>query len=114
MGKAITVKLDSRIPQLRGQARARAGAMISKAVFDVEALAKVNAPVLTGNLRNSIEGVMTGELEGEVRVGADYALPVEFGRATSNGGYVPGRYYLSGAVNSVAPSLEAGLEKVLD
>jgi len=43
------------------------------------AISVANAPFKTGRLRSSIEGFMTGPLQGEVVATAPYALPQETG-----------------------------------
>lgn len=73
------VTLYSRLPQIAAQMPAKAGAVVQKTVMDVEAGARSAAPVDTGALQNSIQGRMTGQLDGEVTTGLEYSMYVEYG-----------------------------------
>lgn len=57
----------------------KAGRIVRKAALDIEAQAKVRAPVDTGALRASIQAVGVGPLHWQVRVGVEYGIYVEMG-----------------------------------
>lgn len=96
--KHITVVLDNRAVV---SSKIRNGVKVALDVIGakVESKAKVNCPVDTGRLRNSITHALASDTE--VRVGAhtDYAAFVELG--TSRRGATP---YLKPAVESISDS----------
>lgn len=54
-GLGMVATYDStRLPALQEKIEAEVSKVVRKAAFDIEAQAKINAPVLTGALRNSI------------------------------------------------------------
>jgi HK97 gp10 family phage protein len=57
--------------------------LVGKAAHDCEAMAKANAPVDTGFLRNSIQAVKISNGIWQVNVGAAYGFFVEFGTRRS-------------------------------
>lgn len=57
----------------------KASNAVFKTVKDIETDAKDFAAVDTGKLRASVKGKMTGMISGEVSVGAEYGVYVEFG-----------------------------------
>lgn len=75
----MQVTLTSRIPQVRGRVKANVGRAVKTAVFKIEARAKMRSPVDTGFLRSSIQGDMTGDMQGVVNVSAHYGVFVELG-----------------------------------
>lgn len=98
---------------------------LEKAARDIEAKAKMNAPVDTGNLKNSIyskgPGFSTfggagntqpeepiGDHEAVVHAGAPYAVYVDYGTA-----HMPARPFFSGAVEEVKPTLEAVMAQIM-
>ena len=101
---SITVLVNSRVPGYTAKALGMIEAATSKAVFDIEGRAKGRSPVDTGNLKNSIQGSMTGRTEGRVDAGAEYAVYVEFG--TYKMGALP---YLIPATEEVVPSFKAAI-----
>lgn len=101
------VTLKSRIPELQKQL-ALASQVVRKTAFDVEAQAKLRAPVDTGFLRNSIHTEQESELRASVNVGAEYGLFVEYG--TSRMAAQP---FLNPAVESVRPAFEAAVTALL-
>lgn len=66
--------------------------------------ARKRAPVDTGRLRSSIRSTTTeeeGEIVAKIGTNVDYAIHVEYGHRTRGGkSYVPGRYFLRGALQS--------------
>ncbi len=53
--------------------------IVKKTTYDCEAAAKRRAPVDTGALRSSIQSRFPTKLTGEVTVGVNYAIYVEYG-----------------------------------
>jgi len=86
----------------------RAAPAIQSAAKVVQAEAKRRAPVDSGHLRSSIKTRLTtdgSDLVAQVGTNAEYAIHVEYGhRIKGRGdriiGYVPGRYFLKGALDS--------------
>ncbi|MFN7948379.1 MAG: HK97-gp10 family putative phage morphogenesis protein [Blastocatellia bacterium] len=100
------VTLQSKVPRLRQQMKL-ASQVVRKAVRDIRANAQAAAPVDTGFLRNSIQSQMQSELTGEVTVGADYAIYVEFGTSRR-----PATPFLMPAVERVRPAFEAAMKQL--
>lgn len=81
---------------------------VSKTLLDIEADAKILAPVDTGNLQNSISHQVDADgMGGEVGPTADYGLYVEAG--TSRMAPQP---YLGPAFDRRAPGLEKALAQL--
>lgn len=102
-----SVTFQSKVPLLIAHLKL-AGQVVRKTALDIEAQAKLRAPVDTGFLRNSIQMNSTGELSAEVIVGAEYGLYLEFG--TSRMGARP---FLNPAVEFARPAFEAAMRKLL-
>ena len=70
----------------------------------VQAEAKRRAPIDTGLLRGSIASRVRskdGDIVGQVGTNVHYAIHVEYGhRAGKKGTFVPGRFFLKGALDS--------------
>lgn len=106
----VSVEIRSnRLGTIAAGMRPKARALVAKAVADVEAQAKVRAAVDTGALRNSIQGRMTGDTEGEVAVGVDYAIYQEYGTRT-----MPAHPFLTPAAEAVRPAFEAAAAKLAE
>lgn len=69
----------NKIPQIAAGAKPAVERVLSKTAFDTEALAKVYAPVDTGNLMNSIAADKVRDMTWRVTANADYAIYVELG-----------------------------------
>lgn len=67
----------------------------------------------TGNLANSIGHRMIGATTAEVFANAKYAVPLELGWISKNGGTVPARPFMRPAVEKVAPSFQASCKAIL-
>jgi HK97 gp10 family phage protein len=78
MAGEVSVIVVSRLPLIAAAAVAKAEEHTRKAAFDIEAHAKANAPVDTGNLRNSINTTGSG-LAYEVTSPAVYSVYQEYG-----------------------------------
>lgn len=87
---------------------AKAALVVAKTAHDLEANAKAQAPVDTGNLRNSIQSRPMGPLAWEVAVGAEYGLYVEMGTR-----HAPAQPYFLPAVERVSGPFQAALGQLL-
>lgn len=99
-------RLEANLRQAGLTAAIRGAAVVSKAALDIEARAKMKAPVDTGNLRASISSDIRG-LEAEIGPTASYAAFVEFG--TSRMSPQP---FLGPAFDEVEPRFIAAVEKL--
>lgn len=88
----------NRLPKITAAVRPSVGAALAKTAFDTETLAKFNAPVDTGNLKNSIMAEQERVDTWRVYANADYAIYVELGHQRRGGGHQPGRFYLNNAL----------------
>lgn len=125
----VTKIVFNKLPELQGELRRQASAAVRKAAHDIEAHAKDVVPVDTGNLKNSIQASMEGELTAVVAVGAEYGVYVEFGtgargaasnierpegiRYSSDWAGMPAQPYLTPAAEAVRPSFEAAMRDLL-
>lgn len=98
----------SRIPQTVARTRQELSALVRKAAFQVEAGAKLRAPVDTGFLRSSIQTAFEGDLTAVVFVGAEYGVYVEFGTTRQRA-----QPYLQPALEEVSRSIGAELKQIL-
>jgi HK97 gp10 family phage protein len=108
MVSITVVKVFNKLPGMSAMARVGLGVAVHKAVFDVEAQAKTRAPVDTGALRASIHGEMTGDTEGQVTTGVDYAVFQEYGTR-----HMPAHPFMTPAAEAVRPSFIAAVEKAV-
>ena len=69
----------NRIPQIAAKADDLVEKVLKKAAYDTETLAKVYAPVDTGNLMNSIAADKVRDMTWRVTASAAYAIYVEIG-----------------------------------
>ena len=67
------------LERLTKEMEPRAEQVLSDAAFEIETEAKMNAPVLTGALRNSIHTENTGRLSRTVGDAVDYGIFQELG-----------------------------------
>jgi len=79
---------------------------LAKAAHDIEASAKINAPVDTGNLRNSISADING-MSAEIGPTADYGIYLEYG--TSKMAPQP---FLGPAFDEVEPGFVRAIEEL--
>lgn len=75
----------NKLPGLGPAVRSACSDVVRKATFDVEADAKVRAPVDTGALKASIQGKMIGPLTGEIVCGVSYGIFQEYGTVNQAG-----------------------------
>jgi len=107
----MSVKVTGSLPDFSKAAievQVLAKAVVAKTAADIEAKAKENVPVRTGNLKNSISHTVDG-FTAEIGPTASYGSYVELG--TSRMAPQP---YLIPAAEEVQPLFEAALEQVAD
>jgi HK97 gp10 family phage protein len=96
-----------------GQVGAKVAAVVRKTAHDIEATAKVLAPVDTGNLRGSISTTITGDgrfgsISAEIGPTASYGIFVETG--TSRMGPQP---YMNPAADRHGPQMDAAILAII-
>lgn len=91
------------------QVRGKASQVVHKSAADVQAHAKMFAPVDTGNLRQSITSRPVDDLTSEVISGADYAIYQEYGTR-----FQPGTAHMRPALERVEPAFIAAIEQIGD
>ena len=89
------------------QVRGKASQVVRKAAADVQAHAKMFAPVDTGNLRQAITNRPVDDLTSEIISGADYAIFQEYGTR-----FQPGTAHMRPALERVEPSFVAAMEQI--
>jgi HK97 gp10 family phage protein len=129
----MSFKLQSRIPQLQGEMRRRAGQLVRKTAFGIEAHAKASmgeqkhgriykrgkkkhqasasgeAPAIDeGALVNSIQTEMTGEMSAVIGSNMEYAPHLELGTI-----HIAPRPFLGPAFEAAKDEFEAGLKELL-
>ncbi len=67
------------LDKIAAELRPKASEIVAKAAADIEARAKQVVPVDTGNLKNSIQTEMDGDLSASVGTNVEYAPYVEYG-----------------------------------
>jgi len=113
MGKGEVV-LKSDIPDILRATPARVRQVVTKAAYEVAAVAGPATPVDTGALKNSLFVSIDSDSEATVGYTAEYAAFVELGHNTRAGRYVPGHYMLTGGVNKVEPSFRAAIKQAME
>lgn len=98
----------NRLPEQASQLRARMRQVVRKAALDIEAWAKQIVPVDTGNLKNSIQTSMEGDLAAVVSTAVEYAVYVEFGTRR-----MVARPFLGPAAEAVRPRFVAAAQRVM-
>ena len=96
------------LPALAAKVPGAARRLVQRAVLDVEGQAKQRSAVDTGAMRNSISGRMTGDTSGEVGVGQEYAVYVEYGTVNA-----PAQPFIHPAVDAVRPSFLSAAAKLV-
>ena len=96
--------LEEKLVEQAEEYQARLAKGIKRAGQQVAGEARKRAPVNTGHLRRSIRARLkeeNGETVSKIGTNVDYAIHVEYGHRTRGGkSYVPGRYFLYGALQS--------------
>lgn len=97
----------NRFPRIIAGMEPLADLIVTKAAHDIEAHAKIHAPVRTGTLRNSIQAVRIGQAAWRVVVGVNYGIYVEWGTR-----FMRAQPYLRPAIAAVEPGFLAAMRKV--
>lgn len=103
------IQASSSLAQVVSQIKGGTADMLNRAARMTVDVSKSLAPVLTGELRDSIEqteAATAAHLEARVEVKAEHGLPVEFGHSTRGGGYVPARPFFLPAVEQAKREME--------
>ncbi len=110
MANPIKIELVfDKLPMIAASLRPKASHAVRETAFAIEAQAKANAPVDTGNLRGSIQAEMTGDLSAQINVGAEYGPYVEFGTRHQNA-----QPYLVPAAEAEKPKFIKRMQELLD
>ena len=107
---AVTVKVVSnRLPQLPSMVKTALNSEVAKAAHEIEAQAKVNAPVRTGTLRRSIHTVIEqGGQRAVIGPSVEYGFYVEYGSR----GRAP-QPFMRPAAEAVLPRFATGVKVAL-
>jgi HK97 gp10 family phage protein len=106
-GVALTLTLKNDLPKIIVGMEEKAALIVAKTAHDLEAHAKLRAPVDTGFLRSSIRAVRISPTHWQVIVGAEYGVYVEYG--TRHMGAQP---YLRPAADAVRDPFIQAMKKV--
>lgn len=103
---------SAKLRRASGTVGAQASAALRKTAFDIEADAKILAPVDTGTLMNSISTSFAGDgrngtMTAEIGPTVDYAIYVHEGTSR-----MPGRPFLTDAFDRRVPGFEAALGQI--
>lgn len=102
------VVVENRFPQVIRALEDRADLIVRKTAMDLEARAKMRAPVDTGVLRASISAAAVGPRHWRVTVGADYGWYLEMGTR-----FMRAQPYLGPAADEVWPAFTSAMRQVL-
>lgn len=95
-------------PKIAAGLEGKAEAIVAKAALDIEAGAKLRAPVDTGTLRASIQASRVGPAHWRVTVGVDYGLYVEMGTR-----HMAAQPYLHPAVQAAEATFRQAMKGLL-
>lgn len=96
---------ENKFPKIAANLGQTVDKYIRKAAFDIEALAKTQAPYLTGFLSGSVNAYKVETGWWRVAVGAEYGAHVEYGTR-----YMAAQPYLIPAFERTVPSLLRALQ----
>ena len=98
------------LPKLTEQMHQKAARAVAKAAFDIQALARDEAPVDTGKLRNSIMVSYPDpdDLHATVGTGVEYAGYVEWGTV-----HMPAHPYMTPAAEVVRPQFQKAMMQIV-
>jgi len=98
----------SKIPQVVNRTHKELSELVRRTAFQVEAGAKLRAPVDTGFLRNSIQTAFESDLSAVVFVAASYGVHVELGTTRMRA-----RPFLLPALEEVARNIGGDVKQVI-
>jgi len=107
MAGTVSVRVRSRIPQIRAAVEAKAAAATAKAAYDIEAIAKSLARVDTGYMKGAINA-HGSSLSWNVHSPAEYSIFNEYG--TSRMSAQP---FMTPAAEQVKPAYYAALKSLI-
>jgi HK97 gp10 family phage protein len=108
-GNAVTWKvIYNHLPQIAKGMENRAAQIVAKTALDIEAGAKVRAPVDTGTLRASIQARRISPTHWIVTVGVDYGIYLEYGTR-----FMGARPYFGPAIRAVRSSFNQAMKGVV-
>lgn len=102
------IVVQNRFPAIIRGLEDQADLIVRKTAMDLEARAKVRAPVDTGVLRASISATAVGPRHWRVTVGADYGWFVENGTRFNRA-----QPFLQPAADEVWPAFQAAMRQVI-
>ena len=97
-----------RFPEILAKFPRVTTAAVQKATMDIARLAAMNAPVDTGYLANSINGVVSGD-SGKVRSSAEYWAFVEYGTYK-----MAAQPFVTPAVEAVGPQFVEAMQRLVE
>lgn len=100
--------VENRFPQIIRAMEQQADQVVRKTAMDLEARAKVRAPVDTGILRASIQAAAVGPRHWRVTVGAEYGIYVEMGTR-----FQRAQPFLEPAADEVWPAFQAAMARLI-
>jgi hypothetical protein len=103
----MSFRFTSQVPQLIGEMRKRASALVRETLFVWESESKILAPVDTGFLRRTIQTAIETDLSGVIFVAAEYGVHVNYG--TRRNAANP---FFDGGRDAAAAFFEPGLKEL--
>ena len=107
-GAVTWVVVENKFPQIADRLGRDADAIVRKTAMDIEAHAKMAAPVDTGILRASIQAAAVAPKHWRVTVGAEYGIYLEMGTR-----FMAPRPYFNPAIQAVWPAFQAAMRTVM-
>jgi len=103
-GTTYSVTVDTAILDgLLASAPDRFSQVLAAAAFEVEALAKMTAPVDTGALANSIKVHKESDMAYKIGPSVFYAIYQEMGWTDAGGNHHPGKWFMTNALLTETP-----------
>jgi HK97 gp10 family phage protein len=108
-GNAVTWKVVyNHFPEIIKGMEGKAARIVAKTALDIEAGAKLRAPVDTGTLRASIQARKVSATHWIVTVGVDYGIYLEYGTR-----HMAARPYFAPAIRAVRASFNQAMKGVV-
>jgi len=105
----LTVKIQTRFPQVTDRIARRIADVTAKAAFDVEGEAKTRSRVDTGNMRNSIRSESNDPFTWTVTGYAEYTIYNELGTR-----HMSAQPMFTPAIERVGPEYARAIERIND